>query len=64
MNTPDELQRLLGDLRDAYDAALKGDYPLENLLGFLAWYIEETRAALDGGKLYGYYHNRIDGRIT
>jgi len=51
MNTiPDELKGLLGDLQDAYDATLEGHYSLRNLLEFLAWYIEQAQAALDGGK--------------
>jgi len=51
MNTPDELRRLLGDLRDVYEAACKDEYSLQNLLEFLAWYIEQAQAALDGGKV-------------
>jgi len=48
--TPDELRRLLRDLQDAYDATLEGHYSLRNLLEFLAWYIEQAQAALDGAK--------------
>jgi len=43
-----ELKRLLGDLQDAYEAAVEGDYSLQSLLEFVAWYIEQAQAVLDG----------------